>query len=219
MAAGAAGAAAAAAMRPRVLIGVTGSVAAVKAPLLALTLARLGCNVRVILTARGDHFWRLTKGYDPKSWEAMAGVPGAVPGGVPVTEALVRGLVAAGSLPDEAGGGRVEAVLRDTDEWDAYHTVKSDPVLHIEVRRRPADARSRPNKRARAASRHRPAGTRRRQAARCDWHPWSHAPVPQLRRWADALVVAPLSANTLGKLAHGMCDDLLVRRRRTTRMW
>lgn len=31
-----------------------------------------------------------------------------------------------------------------------------------------------------------------------------------LARWADVLLVAPASANTLGKLAHGICDNLLV---------
>jgi len=31
----------------------------------------------------------------------------------------------------------------------------------------------------------------------------------ELRRWADLLVVAPLSANMLAKLAQGLCDDLL----------
>lgn len=31
----------------------------------------------------------------------------------------------------------------------------------------------------------------------------------ELRRWADALVIAPLSANTLAKLAGGLCDNLL----------
>ncbi len=30
-----------------------------------------------------------------------------------------------------------------------------------------------------------------------------------LRRWADVMVVAPLSANTLAKVAAGMCDNLL----------
>jgi phosphopantothenoylcysteine decarboxylase / phosphopantothenate---cysteine ligase len=28
-------------------------------------------------------------------------------------------------------------------------------------------------------------------------------------KWADVVVVAPLSANTLAKIAHGLCDDLL----------
>mmetsp|Transcript_9316 Transcript_9316/g.23071 ORF Transcript_9316/g.23071 Transcript_9316/m.23071 type:complete len:235 (-) Transcript_9316:404-1108(-) len=31
----------------------------------------------------------------------------------------------------------------------------------------------------------------------------------ELRRWADVLVIAPLSANTLAKVACGMCDNLL----------
>lgn len=31
----------------------------------------------------------------------------------------------------------------------------------------------------------------------------------ELRRWADLLVVAPLSANTLAKITAGICDDLL----------
>uniref|UniRef100_A0A4X2KTU9 Phosphopantothenoylcysteine decarboxylase n=1 Tax=Vombatus ursinus TaxID=29139 RepID=A0A4X2KTU9_VOMUR len=31
----------------------------------------------------------------------------------------------------------------------------------------------------------------------------------ELRRWADLMVVAPLDANTLGKVASGICDNLL----------
>lgn len=30
-----------------------------------------------------------------------------------------------------------------------------------------------------------------------------------LRDWADILVIAPLTANTLAKMAHGLCDNLL----------
>lgn len=32
----------------------------------------------------------------------------------------------------------------------------------------------------------------------------------ELRRWADALLVAPLSANSLAKICAGMCDNLLL---------
>lgn len=32
----------------------------------------------------------------------------------------------------------------------------------------------------------------------------------ELRRWADLLLIAPLDANTLGKIASGICDNLLV---------
>lgn len=31
-----------------------------------------------------------------------------------------------------------------------------------------------------------------------------------LARWADVLLIAPLSANTLSKMAHGQCDNLLI---------
>jgi len=31
-----------------------------------------------------------------------------------------------------------------------------------------------------------------------------------LGRWADTMIVAPLSCNTLAKMAHGLCDNLLL---------
>jgi len=46
-----------------------------------------------------------------------------------------------------------------------------------------------------------------------EWHEWAAVGDPvmhiELRSWADCLVVAPLSANTLAKMAAGMCDNLL----------
>lgn len=46
-----------------------------------------------------------------------------------------------------------------------------------------------------------------------DWRSWSKVGDEvmhiQLRQWADILVIAPLSANTLAKLAQGICDNLL----------
>jgi phosphopantothenoylcysteine decarboxylase len=46
-----------------------------------------------------------------------------------------------------------------------------------------------------------------------DWRQWRKVGDEvlhiELRRWADALVIAPLSANSLAKLAGGMCDNLL----------
>jgi phosphopantothenoylcysteine decarboxylase len=32
----------------------------------------------------------------------------------------------------------------------------------------------------------------------------------ELRRWAHVLLIAPTSANTLAKIANGLCDNLLV---------
>ncbi len=38
----------------------------------------------------------------------------------------------------------------------------------------------------------------------------------ELRRWADVMLIAPLTANTLAKLAHGLADNLLTC---TARAW
>ncbi|XP_020850277.1 phosphopantothenoylcysteine decarboxylase isoform X1 [Phascolarctos cinereus] len=46
-----------------------------------------------------------------------------------------------------------------------------------------------------------------------EWEMWKCRSDPvlhiDLRRWADLMVVAPLDANTLGKVASGICDNLL----------
>ncbi|CAM9249029.1 unnamed protein product [Ectocarpus sp. 4 AP-2014] len=46
-----------------------------------------------------------------------------------------------------------------------------------------------------------------------EWGAWDAVGDPvlhiQLRDWADVLLVAPLSANTLAKLANGLCDNLV----------
>jgi len=118
-----------------VLLGVSGSVAAVKWAQLCHGLASGGASVRVIFTSAAQHFATdVCEKYDPVSW------------------AQAQRHIAA---------GRVQ-LFNDIDEWKDYRSVHSDAVLHIE-----------------------------------------------LRKWADALVIAPLSANTLGKLANGLCDNLL----------
>lgn len=47
-----------------------------------------------------------------------------------------------------------------------------------------------------------------------EWtRPWTRgAPIlhVELRRWADVMIVAPLSANTMAKMAAGLCDNLLL---------
>ena len=105
----------------RLILGVTGSVAAVKAPALAWALREAGHEVRVVATQSAIYFVR----------------PDAF---------------------DRDGVG----LLRDEDEWPESGYERGDPVGHIE-----------------------------------------------LRRWADALVVAPLDANTLAKFALGLSDNYL----------
>ncbi|KAI7830320.1 flavoprotein [Gamsiella multidivaricata] len=50
-------------------------------------------------------------------------------------------------------------------------------------------------------------------ADRDEWSAWSKIPDPvmhiDLRNWADMIIICPLDANTLAKLAQGLCDNLL----------
>ncbi len=105
-----------------ILLGVTGSVAAVRVPALFDACVAAGHAVKVVATDAATYF------FDP----------------APLGKFLIR----------------------DSDEWPGRDSGKlyerGDDVLHIE-----------------------------------------------LRKWADAFVIAPLDANTLAKLAVGLCDNCL----------
>jgi len=112
-----------------VLLGVTGSVAAILTPDLYAGLKRAGYAVKVVATGAAQYFFD-----------------------------------AAGLDPVGPGRNR-EVVILDEDEWPGRgerRYRRDDPVLHIE-----------------------------------------------LRRWADLLLIAPLDANTLAKLALGLSDNCL----------
>src|SRR5947207_1102832 len=102
-----------------VLLGVTGSVAAIRTPQLYAALRAKGHQVRIIATDAALYF------FDAAELDA-------------------------------------NVVTVDADEWRGKRYQRDDPVLHIE-----------------------------------------------LRRWADMLVIAPLDANTLAKLAAGLADNCL----------
>lgn len=111
----------------RILLGVTGSVAALRTPSLFATLRGGGHTVRVVATEPAHHFFN--------SQELAPDPDDPLPGG---------------------------PVFRDRDEWPEGRWHRDDPVLHIE-----------------------------------------------LRRWADLLLIAPLDANTLAKIALGLSDNFL----------
>jgi phosphopantothenoylcysteine decarboxylase len=117
----------------KVLLGVTGSVAAIKTPALFDALRRAGHQVRVVATQAALYF------FDPAEL-------------APLDPSQPR------RNPD--------VVTLDEDEWpgraEGRRYQRADTVLHIE-----------------------------------------------LRRWADVLVIAPLDANTLAKLANGLSDNCL----------
>jgi phosphopantothenoylcysteine decarboxylase len=113
-----------------VLLGVTGSVAAILTPSLFEALRQAGHQVKVVATQAALYF------FDPAT------------------------------LAGTAGQRNRDVVILDEDEWperDAGRRwQRGDLVLHIE-----------------------------------------------LRRWASVLVISPLDAHTLGKLAVGLCDNCL----------
>jgi phosphopantothenoylcysteine decarboxylase len=117
----------------RVLLGVTGSVAAIKTPEVFAALKRAGHSVQVVATHAATYF------FDPARLDP---------------------------LDPEAPARNPDVVHLDEDEWPGLDEGRlyrrDDPVLHIE-----------------------------------------------LRRWAEVFLIAPLDANTLAKLACGLCDNCL----------
>jgi phosphopantothenoylcysteine decarboxylase len=113
-----------------ILLGVTGSVAAIKTPEVVASLRSRGHAVKVVATQGALYF------FDPVALDPSR---------------VLR---------------NPEVVIIDEDEWpgrsDGGRYRRGDSVVHIE-----------------------------------------------LRRWADLLLIAPLDANTLAKLATGICDNCL----------
>src|SRR5262245_45448853 len=112
-----------------ILLGATGSVGAVRVPVLFDALTAVGHEVKVVATDAATYF------FDP---------------------------AAIGRSPVASAGRNRDVVVLDEDEWprrdrqERYD--RGDAVLHIE-----------------------------------------------LRKWADLFLIAPLDANTLAKLAVGLC--------------
>lgn len=102
----------------KILLGLTGSVAAIRTPELVAALDAAGQNVRLVATDAATYF------FDPKPFR--------------------------------------DRLTLDADEWPDEAYRRGDPVRHIE-----------------------------------------------LRSWADCFLIAPLDANTLAKLANGLCDNAL----------
>jgi phosphopantothenoylcysteine decarboxylase len=143
-----------------VLVGATGSVAAVRVPALADALAAAGHAVKVVATDAALYF------FDPADVKPLPPAPSPTKGGGENPQLSYPPPLPAG----EGAGGRglrnPNVVILDEDEWPGRAAgrryERGDRVVHVE-----------------------------------------------LRDWADLFVVAPLDANTLAKLAVGLCDNCL----------
>src|SRR6266545_3338519 len=140
-----------------VLLGATGSVAAVRVPALFDALTAAGHAVKVVATNAATYF------FDAEEIRAKEPTPPTpLPEGKGEKEAL-----SSSPLPFREGGpGGVGSLILDADEWpgraEGERYARGDAVMHIE-----------------------------------------------LRKWADIFAIAPLDANTLAKLAVGLCDNCL----------
>ena len=96
------------ARKPKILLAVTGSVAGIKGPELAVRIHQ-DCNatVRVLLTKGGKKFWDKAKDYNRHYWDAM--------------------------IELSAGDDGPISVVGASDEWKEWNEV-GDPVLHIDFR-------------------------------------------------------------------------------------
>jgi phosphopantothenoylcysteine decarboxylase len=124
----------------KILLGLTGSVASLKAHLLLHLYQSHGAILRVVCTQRALHFIPKEYLHEGRKFD--------------------RNFDAEFSIILSESDAPI-SVYTDSDEWDSWER-RGDPVLHIE-----------------------------------------------LMRWADVFVIAPLDANTLSKIAYGLCDNLL----------
>ncbi|KAK8802139.1 hypothetical protein WA158_006533 [Blastocystis sp. Blastoise] len=88
--------------KPNILVGVCGSVAAVKIPEIILCLSEFA-NIKVLISKSAEHFLACSKEYNPSVYNTFE--------------------------------EKKYELYYDCDEWNNYNHVKSDKVLHVELRK------------------------------------------------------------------------------------
>ena len=158
--------------RPRILIGLTGSVATVKYQELCIELSKYA-SIRIICTEKAFPFLSISQTtyqpdiytnifqnrYSIEEYETKEDIPKEL---LSLYTDNTNNTINNSSSYIQIKRPLSDILYTDTMEWSSYHNVHQDAVLHIE-----------------------------------------------LRKWADILLIAPCSANTLSKLSYGLCDNLL----------
>ncbi len=196
------------------LLGVSGSVAAIKTVEVARLLAAWA-DVRVVTTEVGRRF---IDGQLPPSI-GLYGASLARP--APGQGRHVRRLAACArgvSRPCRSARlrsekYRVDLMRQVTRGAASYQLASCACVQRCYARLEPPGGQAARRSHGERAA-HAAALTARRLAGdEAEWRAWQRVGDEvlhiELRRWADALVLAPLSANTLAKAAHGLADNLL----------
>ncbi|KAK7027378.1 hypothetical protein SK128_016536 [Halocaridina rubra] len=177
---------------PRVVLGCTGSVASIKVPELARRLQKRGANVIIVPTERACHFLKCQAKVDAASSHVLSQ-------GVHINmvekKTVDNGIEKRSETPDSnRSSGRcsrcgamspqkesdAESISVQSKENSALRSLYPDLNFIFDED---------------------------------EWSAWQgrgdsvlHI---QLRNWAQVLVLAPLDANTMAKMAQGICDNLL----------
>jgi len=164
-----------------VLLAVSGSVAAVKWPQLVLALSAFA-DVRVATTKASRAFHAATEAYDAESLTAAGAVLRATEAREAAAGRYAHPSAAGGGAPAAAGGGGGSG-------GGAATVIPVPPMAphgpHVPLF---TDAD--------------------------EWHGYKAVHTDavvhiELRKWADVLLVAPMSANTLAKMAMGLADNIV----------
>jgi phosphopantothenoylcysteine synthetase/decarboxylase len=108
------------ARRPRILLAVTGSVAAIKGPEIAVRLAtKIKADVKILLTKGGENFWSKAKTYNPAAWNRLHSM-------------LQQSIGNTGDNTQHSDEAKI-SLHTASDEWKEWQQM-GDPVLHIDLR-------------------------------------------------------------------------------------
>jgi len=121
------------------LLGISGSVAAIKGPELAIQLTKeLDAHVVILLTRGGENFWCKAQEYNPKIWEECNSMMREEDNTLIMRETkedATGSSTQTPSLPEPPINDESRRMMLFTaqDEWKGWQRM-SDPVLHIQLR-------------------------------------------------------------------------------------
>ncbi|KAG7155252.1 phosphopantothenoylcysteine decarboxylase subunit SIS2-like [Homarus americanus] len=174
---------------PKVVLGCTGSVATIKVPELARRLQERGASVVIVPTERACHFLRCQAKVDSMTRS------GAVHGG---SSGFIK--------PEKKIADNGELRGSDSEEQNS----SSDQCSHC-GRRTPIRGGMQTDNSVSALKSLYPDLNFVLETD--EWAAWNGRGDPvlhiQLRDWAQVMLISPLDANTMAKIAQGLCDNLL----------
>lgn len=211
--------------QPHIILGITGSVAAIKGPELALLLARtLRAKVIVVLTNGGTNFWYKANEYkNGLKWKEYCDFMNrSNPHSCNNRCENDTYVLSNGNINDNGCKEKsVFSMLLEMEQQQKrtngdYSDNGDDQVCEgdIAICRKCNKTHQLPLIQKRHYNQYiYHYFFMNSTDAQDEWNNWNKIGDPvlhiQLRDWADMIIVAPLSAHTLAKISNGLCDDTL----------